>query len=64
MRQKGEKNKNIIPKRNKNINNINKEIKNPGLRLYEQNIGHVSKKVQNLKERLEEEKKLEDLNLR
>ena len=56
------KNKNI---KNKNLNQIhnNKNIKNPGIRLYEQNIGHVSKKVQNLKERLEEEKKLEDLKL-
>ena len=43
--------------------NNNKNIKNPGIRLYEQNKGHISKKVQNLKEKLEEEKKLEDLKL-
>ena len=34
---------------------------NPGIRLYEQNKIHNYKKTQNLKEKLEQEKKLEDL---
>ena len=34
---------------------------NPGIRLYEQNKIHNYKKAQNLKEKLEQEKKLEDL---
>ena len=34
---------------------------NPGIRLYEQNKMHNYKKAQNLKEKLEQEKKLEDL---
>ena len=36
---------------------------NPGIRLYEQNKIHNYKKAQNLKEKLEQEKKLEDLKL-
>ena len=50
--------------KNNNSNLANKNnIKNTGIRLYEENIGHVSKKVQSLKEKLEEQKKLEDLKL-
>ena len=45
------------------INKNNLHIKNPGVRLYEQNKEHISKKVKDLKERLEQEKKLEDLKL-
>ena len=41
----------------------NLDIKNPGIRLYEQNKEHETKKLQKLKEKLEEEKKLEDMKL-
>ena len=57
-----EKQKKHIKNNNSNLANKN-NIKNPGIRLYEENIGHVSKKVQSLKEKLEEQKKLEDLKL-
>ena len=57
-----QKQKKHIKNNNSNLANKN-NIKNPGIRLYEENIGHVSKKVQSLKEKLEEQKKLEDLKL-
>ena len=57
-----QKHKKHIKNNNSNLANKN-NIKNPGIRLYEENIGHVSKKVQSLKEKLEEQKKLEDLKL-
>ena len=59
---KKQKQKKHIKNNNSNLANKN-NIKNPGIRLYEENIGHVSKKVQSLKEKLEEQKKLEDLKL-
>jgi hypothetical protein len=59
---KKQKQKKHIKNNNSNLTNKN-NIKNPGIRLYEENIGHVSKKVQSLKEKLEEQKKLEDLKL-
>ena len=59
---KKQKQKKHIKNNNSNLTNKN-IIKNPGIRLYEENIGHVSKKVQSLKEKLEEQKKLEDLKL-
>ena len=59
---KKQKLKKHIKNNNSNLANKN-NIKNPGIRLYEENIGHVSKKVQSLKEKLEEQKKLEDLKL-
>ena len=59
---KKQKQKKHIKINNSNLANKN-NIKNPGIRLYEENIGHVSKKVQSLKEKLEEQKKLEDLKL-
>ena len=60
--EKKQKQKKHIKNNNSNLANKN-NIKNPGIRLYEENIGHVSKKVQSLKEKLEEQKKLEDLKL-
>ena len=59
---KKQKQKKHIKNNNSNLTNKN-NIKNPGIRLYEEYIGHVSKKVQSLKEKLEEQKKLEDLKL-
>ena len=59
---KKQKQKKHIKNNNSNLANKN-NIKNPGIRLYEENIGHVSKKVQSLKEKLIEQKKLEDLKL-
>ena len=61
-----EKGKNIDKKEEKNKikkNKNNSNIKNPWIRLYEQNKILNSKKIQNLKEKLEQEKKIEDLTL-
>ena len=44
-------------------NNNYLDIKNPGIRLYEQNKEHEVKKLQKLKEKKEEVKKLEDMKL-
>ena len=62
---KQDKNKQIKNIHSNNVKMIKKhiEIKNPGVRLYEQNKEHISKKVKKMKEKLEEEKKLEDLKL-
>ena len=62
---KQEKNKHIKKTYSNNVKMIKKhiDIKNPGVRLYEQNKEHISKKVKKMKEKLEEEKKLEDLKL-
>ena len=59
-----EKKKHIKNSKSNIIKNNNYlDIKNPGIRLYEQNKEHEIKKLQKLKEKKEEEKKLEDIKL-